>query len=147
MVRITALEILGRKHWVSVQEDVTERRRAEQALPESEERYRSLVAVSSSMVWAANPQGRFAEPQPSWEAYTGQAWKTHLGIGWVEALHPDDRERVRATREQVRDQCSLYASEGRLWHAPSGIYQLLQYTGDAAPQRQRCGAVVDRDGY
>ena len=140
MVRITALEISGRKNWVSVQEDVTALRRAEQGLPESEERYRSLVAVSSSIVWAANPQGRFAEPQSPWEAYTGQAWKTHRGFGWVEALHPDDRERVRATWEQVRDQCSLYPSEGRLWPAPSGIYRY--FITQATPLHNVNGAVL-----
>lgn len=100
-----------------------ERARAVRNLRQSEERYRSLVAASTSIVWTMDPRGRFVEPQPSWEAYTGQPWEEHQGFGWVEELHPDDRERVRGIWEQARDRGSLYASDGRLWHAPSETYR------------------------
>jgi PAS domain S-box-containing protein len=102
---------------------LAERKRAEEALKQSEERYRSLVSASTSSVWTVDPEGRFVEPQPSWEAYTGQPWEEHRGFGWVEALHSDDQERVKQLWERAREQRSLYESEGRLWHASSGTYR------------------------
>ena len=69
--------------------DLTHRRELESALRLSEERYRSLVGATTSVVWTTNADGEFVEPQAPWEAYTGQSWRQHEGRGWVAALHPD----------------------------------------------------------
>ncbi|HTE20646.1 MAG TPA: PAS domain S-box protein, partial [Armatimonadota bacterium] len=98
-------------------------RAAQEALRLSEERYRSLVAATSSIVWTVDATGAFVTPQPSWEAYTGQPWDEHCGFGWTEAVHPDDRAALLACWERARDQRSLYQGEGRLWHGPSGAYR------------------------
>jgi diguanylate cyclase (GGDEF)-like protein/PAS domain S-box-containing protein len=103
--------------------DLSERNRAEQALKDSEERYRSLVTATASVVWVADRNGEFISPQPSWEAYTGQRYAEYRGHGWLNAIHPHDREHVRTTwKRALRDQ-SLYEVEGRAWHAPSRDYR------------------------
>jgi len=122
----------------------------EQTLRQSEERYRSLAAAATSIVWSVDPEGQFTEPQPSWEAYTGQPWEEHRGFGWVAALHPDDRERVRAIWERARDRRALYSSEGRLWHAPSGTYRYFiahatPLLDDDDSVREWVGMVTDVD--
>ena len=66
---------------MGVIEDITQRKQAEAALCEGEERYRSLVVATSAFVWIADVKGEFNRPQPSWESYTGQSWKQHQGNG------------------------------------------------------------------
>ncbi|HEY9738662.1 MAG TPA: PAS domain S-box protein, partial [Trichocoleus sp.] len=104
-------------------------RRQQQALQESEERYRSLVSVLTSIVWTIDREGNFVEPQPDWEAYTGQSWEQHRGLGWTQAIHPEDQARVQARWEHARDTLTVYRSEGRIWHAPSQQYRYFEAQG------------------
>ena len=75
--------------------DVTARKRAERSTKESEERFRSLVQASASIIWTADPTGAFAAPQPNWTRFTGQSGEASLGWGRFECLHPDDVEATR----------------------------------------------------
>jgi len=106
--------------------DVTEKRRAEEALRQSEERYRSLTQAITSVVWTVDELGRFVTPQPSWAAFTGQTWEELRDFGWTNALHPDDRERVWKLWETARASRALYKSDGRVWHAASGSYHHVE---------------------
>jgi PAS domain S-box-containing protein len=74
--------------------DVTERRNAEEAVRRSEERYRSLVQAGNQVVWVTTPTGEIAEDSPEWRWITGQSPEEYLGSGWLDAVHPEDRERV-----------------------------------------------------
>jgi PAS domain S-box-containing protein len=102
---------------------VIERDRAVQALRDSEERSRSLVSVITDMVWITDGNGAFDRPQPAWEEYTGQSWEGYRGFGWAEALHPDDRESVRALWDQACKSRTLSEWRARVWHAPSQQYR------------------------
>lgn len=77
-------------------QDVTERQRAEQALRLSEQRYKSLVLAMSEMVWASNAAGNDLQVEPSLEMFTGLPKPEVLGSGWLQAVHPDDRDRARS---------------------------------------------------
>src|SRR5581483_6717745 len=90
---------------------------------QSEERYRSLVAATSSVVWTSDPTGAFVVPQSSWEAYTGQLWQEHRGWGWLASFHPDDRERVRAEVTRAIAARAVYEVEARLWQAATGRHR------------------------
>src|SRR5690348_10953908 len=84
--------------------DVTERRNSEEAVRRSEERYRSLVQAGAQVVWVTTPTGEIAEDSPEWRWITGQTLEEYLGNGWLDAVHPEDRERVeRDWRECVGD--------------------------------------------
>ncbi|HZC40647.1 MAG TPA: SpoIIE family protein phosphatase [Streptosporangiaceae bacterium] len=74
--------------------DVTDRRNSEEAVRRSEERYRSLVQAGAQVVWVATPAGEIAEDSPEWRWITGQELEEYLGSGWLDAIHPEDRERV-----------------------------------------------------
>jgi PAS domain S-box-containing protein len=110
-------------------------------LRRSERRYRSLVQATSAVEWTVDPAGAFVDPQPSWEAFTGQAWKDHRGFGWVEALHPDDRPGFTARWFQSRDARTVFEAEGRIRHAPSDEYHHV--IARAAPVRDDRGVVVE----
>jgi PAS domain S-box-containing protein len=104
----------GRHLFVGVVRDVTLRLQAEEALRVSEERYRSLAAASSQMVWTTAARGEVVEDSPSWRAYTGQSWEEYRGLGWMEALHPGDRSRVTEAWRQALEDSRLCEVECRL---------------------------------
>ena len=108
---------------VVVFRDVSERRSAEEEMRRSEERYRSLVAVTTSVVWTTDAQGRFVSPQRSWEAYTGRDWKLNAQGAWLNALHPDDRDAVATLWTRALAEPSVLRAEGRSWNAASGKYR------------------------
>src|SRR5580692_9468409 len=83
--------------------DVTDRQNSQEAVRRSEERYRSLVQAGAQVVWVTTPTGQIAEDSPEWRWITGQSLDEYLGNGWLDAIHPEDRERVeREWRECVR---------------------------------------------
>ena len=76
---------------------------AAEEIRRSEERYRSLVQGGAQVVWVAGPDGAMAEDSPEWRWITGQSAEDFIGYGWLDTLHPEDRERVeRDWRECVR---------------------------------------------
>ncbi len=109
--------------------DTIESARSQRAVRESEQRYRSLTQIITSIVWTTDDEGRFVAPQESWADYTGQTFEELRGFGWADALHPDDRERVRAVWAKACATKSLYATEGRLWHAASKAYRHFEVRG------------------
>jgi PAS domain S-box-containing protein len=76
---------------------------AEAEIRRSEERYRSLVQGGAQVVWVAAPDGAMTEDSPEWRWITGQSEEEYTGFGWLDSVHPEDRERVeRDWRECVR---------------------------------------------
>jgi PAS domain S-box-containing protein len=76
---------------------------SEEALRRSEERYRALVQGGAQVVWVAAPDGEMLEDSPEWRWITGQTEEEFLSGGWLDSIHPEDRERVqRDWRESLR---------------------------------------------
>jgi PAS domain S-box-containing protein len=97
-----------------------EAKAGQEALRETEERFRSLVEGWAQAVWETDAEGRVITDSPSWRAYTGQSQEERLGEGWANAIHPDDRaEAERQWREAVRERRPLDA-EARLRRAGGG---------------------------
>ena len=93
---------------------VRARKKAEEALRLSEERYRSLVVAISQIVWTANANGEITEDLPAWRAFTGQTAEQMKGNGWLAALHPDDRDRIAAAWSAAVSARTLFEVEYRL---------------------------------
>ncbi|MDQ3563232.1 MAG: PAS domain S-box protein [Pseudomonadota bacterium] len=75
-------------------QDITEILQFQVAVRESQTRYQALVDASAQSVWTADSNGAVVEDSPSWRAFTGQTYEQWKGFGWLDTLHPEDRERV-----------------------------------------------------
>jgi PAS domain S-box-containing protein len=125
-----------------------ERQQAEAMMRLSEERYRSLITVSSQIVWIATPDG-FSVISPNWCDYTGQSLDKLKNFGWLEALHPDDIEFVGRVWNQAREMKSFYKIEYRIRAADGGYryfdVQGVPIIGEDGNIREWIGACADID--
>jgi PAS domain S-box-containing protein len=126
---------------IAIVEDIAERHEAEDRLRASENRYRSLVDASAAIVWTSDAAGAFTSEQESWQASTGQDPTQYSGWGWAEAIHPDDRERVRTLWTDTLAQPRAADTEVRIWNAPTQSYRW--YSSRVVPRRDADGAVEE----
>ena len=96
--------------WYGTNTDITESRETEAAVRRSEERFRTLISASADLIWTAGPDGGMIPPLPTWRAYTGQTEEDYAGWGWLDIVHPDDRDRVAALwRDCLASRAPLHA--------------------------------------
>lgn len=72
--------------------DLTERKRAKDALQQSEARFRAAVLAVSDIIWTNSPTGQMEGEQADWTAFTGQTYDQYRGYGWANAVHPEDAQ-------------------------------------------------------
>ncbi|TGN56557.1 EAL domain-containing protein [Paracoccus liaowanqingii] len=72
--------------------DITDQKKIEAALRESEAHYRYAVELNAQIPWTADAEGNVEELGPRWFWYTGMKREDALGTGWASALHPEDLE-------------------------------------------------------
>jgi PAS domain S-box-containing protein len=70
--------------------DISQRKRNEAALLESEERYRMIIDLNPQMPWILNMEGGIIDYGSRWNELTGMTRESSLGLGWLDALHAED---------------------------------------------------------
>lgn len=103
------------KTLLTLQEEMEIRREIENKIQRSNERYRSLVMATSQIVWLAYPNGEtILEENEGWKQVTGQTYEELKNWGWMNAIHPEDRESVfQSWKESVENQ-KMFEKEYRL---------------------------------
>lgn len=94
--------------------DVTERRRAESSLRETEGRFRRLADHVPVTVWLTDVLGDIVFLSRAWHQQTGLREADGLGAAWWDAVHPDDADRVRRTTTHAHHECAGFEIEFRL---------------------------------
>ena len=119
--------------------DVTERKRAEQALRESDSRFHAITDSIDQMIWSALPNGYLDFYNQRWYDYTGVPQRAMDGGGWEHMLHPDDRDRTWEVWRHSLETGDLYEIEHRVRHR-SGDYRWV--LSRAVAMRGEAGEVV-----
>lgn len=76
----------------------------------------SLVEVAAQIVWITDASGDVIEDSPSWRAFTGQTYSQWKGRGWIDALHPEDRQPTLAAWQVALESEAPFSVEYRLRH-------------------------------
>src|ERR1700757_4085353 len=74
--------------------EITERKRAEEALQKSERNLAAIINTIPTTAWTSRPDGYCDFLNQGWLDYTGMTEEQAQGWGWAEAIHPDDREKL-----------------------------------------------------
>jgi PAS domain S-box-containing protein len=125
--------------WYGVLIDIDDRRRAEEALRESEYKLRQIIETMPSFHWSTGPDGEPTQVNQRVLDYSGMQFEDFLRLGWKEFLHPDDfPETADAFYHAIRTGTS-YQAVHRLRRV-DGEYRW--YQARAEPLRDRQGRII-----
>lgn len=86
---------------LGVATDITDRKLAEEALRESEKRFRRMADTAPVLIWVAGTDGLCTFVNRTWLRFTGRTLEQELGNGWLTGVHPEDRVRYLETYQSA----------------------------------------------
>jgi PAS domain S-box-containing protein len=152
----------GRKKWVSttkipmrdaqgeiigtfgVSRDITERRRVEAALRESEQNYKTLADSGRALVWTAGADALCNYFNSTWLKFTGRTLEQELGNGWADGVHADDLQRCLDIYLGAFDRREPFSMEYRL-RRYDGEYRWI--LDDGSPRYDSKGLFIGYIGH
>jgi PAS domain S-box-containing protein len=133
-IAIQQSELYQRTH-----QELLERQQIQGALIESEERFRSLSASAPIAICQTNADGSCLYVNERWQEMSGLSFLDSLGDGWVQAIHPDDREALAGAWSAYLRGESEFMSDFRLL-TPDGKTRWV--TARVAPIRSHKGEII-----
>ena len=124
--------------WFGTNTDVTDQRRAAEALRASEQRLRQMADTMAHMIWVTRPDGHHEWYNRRWYEFTGVPDGSTDGEAWNGMFHPDDQARAWMRWRHSLDTGDYYEIEYRLRHH-SGEYRWV--LGRALPIRNDRGEI------
>jgi PAS domain S-box-containing protein len=120
-------------------QDITERKRAEEAVRESERRFQTLADISPAGIFQTDAQGQTTYVNPRWCQISGLSATDALGDGWLRAVHPEDRGKLVQGWQAATQVQSISKADYRFVHPDGTISWVL---GQAVPEKDHTGRIV-----
>ena len=122
---------------IGIMSDITQMHEARNTAKEAYARYNSIAELMSALVWTARADGT-VDDFPSWRGFTGQSIDDIRNEGWLNALHVEDRKRVKEAWESSVANRKQLEVEYRLRRV-DGVYRWMR--ARAKPLFRRDGTV------
>jgi PAS domain S-box-containing protein len=127
--------------------DITRRKEADEALRRSEARFREMADSAPVMIWITRADGFSTYLNKQWHEFTGRSNEAGLGFGWLDAVHPEDRERSGAEFLQANERHEPFRIEYRM-RRHDGTYRWVidsasARMGDGGEFLGYIGSVID----
>jgi PAS domain S-box-containing protein len=119
--------------------DVTERKRAEEALHLAVQRFETLANIMPQIVWSTRPDGYHDYFNDRWYEFTGMPRQGDQGWNWKDYLHPDDVQPTLAVWHRCLATGEPYEVQYRFRRAADGVYRW--FIARALPIRDREGNI------
>jgi len=120
-------------------QDITERKRTEAALRESQTNFAAVVNLAPQFVWICTNEGLNTYFNDRWYRYTGLTPELSYGKGWNTPFHPDDKQAAWDAWNVATTAGEPYTVESRL-RAADGSYRWFLMRGE--PVRDDAGGIV-----
>ena len=111
--------------------NITERKKAEKALQESQQLFQSLAQMSPVGIFRTRPDGYTTYVNPKWSELSGLNFDEALGDGWLNAVHPEDKLSLNKKWKNDAETKTTSIAEYRFLRPDGSIVWVL---GDAIPE-------------
>jgi PAS domain S-box-containing protein len=125
-------------------QDITVHRQGEEALRDSELRFRTLADSGQALIWTSGLDKRCDYFNQPWLDFTGRTMAKELGDGWTEGVHPDDLARCVATYVRAFDRRERFSMDYRL-RRHDGEFRWMQ--DDGSPRYDSRGVFLGFIGH
>lgn len=132
-------ELSGEQCLLLASSDITERISAQQALRESEARFRTMADTAPVMIWVCGVDKECTYLNKQWVDFTGRRMEEQLGTDWLQGVHPEDAHRAFEIYATNFDERKSFEMEYRL-RRNDGEYRWIYDTG--APRFSPDGAFL-----
>jgi PAS domain S-box-containing protein len=100
--------------WYGASVDIHDKKGVEEALRKSEQHFREIADTAPAILWITDARGYCSFLSRNWYEYTGQGVEESLGLGWTNAVHPEDRAKTEREFISATSEKRIYVSEYRL---------------------------------
>jgi PAS domain S-box-containing protein len=136
---------------MAVVEDITERKRGEEIIRESEERFRNMADTAPVLVWVSGTDKLCTYFNSGWLKFTGRTMEQNIGMGWTDSVHLDDLQYCLDTYSNAFEEKQDFEMEYRLrrydgeyrWVLDHGVPRFLS-SGVFAGYIGSCIDITDR---
>jgi PAS domain S-box-containing protein len=111
--------------FVKILRDLSQQHRNELLLKQSEELFRTLATSIPQLVFRSRSDGTRTWGSPQWSVFTGLAFSESVNLGWLDAVHPEDRDATLAAWSAA-PAIGEYYLEQRIRRSPDGEYRWHQ---------------------
>jgi len=116
LISTKLVDFKGNPHILCITRDISERKKIENDLKESETNFRNLANSGNTLVWKSDTDKLCNYFNEVWLEFTGRALDKELGNGWAEGVHPDDLQRCLGIYISAFDKREKFSMDYRLMH-------------------------------